>query len=257
MNPRDVAAVVSFTWETPQMSINLIESEHRAQKSLGGTFVSVAVHACVITLAVYASASAGETAVKVPIDPVTVFYPQTSKRPTETGKTATHTNRSKTPRLPSPHRLAYTLPIIADPPLPPFDQSLSAIDDTTTFGTTTNGEGGAPAAGLAGGPGDSGEPLFAAQVEKPTTLRNGNPSPKYPSLLESSRVEGIVLVEFVVDTLGVIDMSTFKVLDATNDLFAESTRASLAKWHFYPAEAGGRKVKQIVQLPLRFVAPRR
>jgi hypothetical protein len=31
----------------------------------------------------------------------------------------------------------------------------------------------------------------------------------------------------------------------------------LPKWRFYPAEAAGRKVKQIVQLPLKFVAPSR
>jgi periplasmic protein TonB len=239
------------------MSISLIESEHRSQKSLGGSIVSIAVHACVITLAVYASASAGEVVVKSTIDAVRVVYPQTPKKSTESGKTATHAPEIKTPRLPSPHRLVFTPPVIADPPLPPVDPSLSTIDDGMMFGTTTNGDSGAPGAGLAGNLGDSGEPLFAAQVEKPATPRNGNPSPKYPSLLESSRVEGVVLVQFVVDTLGVADMSTFKVLEATNDLFAESTRASLAKWRFAPAEAGGRKVKQIVELPLRFVAPRR
>jgi protein TonB len=239
------------------MSISLIESEHRSQKSLGGSFVSIAVHACVITLAVYASASAGEAIVKEPIDAVTVVYPQTPKKLAETGKTATHTKESQTPRLPSPHRLVFSPPRIADPPLPPVDPSLPTIDQNTIFGTATNADSGAPGVGISGDAGDSGEPLFAAQVEKPATPRNGNPSPKYPSLLESSRVQGDVLVQFVVDTLGVADMSTFKVLDATNELFAESTRASLAKWRFFPAEAGGRKVRQIVQLPLRFVAPRR
>jgi len=55
--------LVSFAWETPHMSISLIESEHRSQRSLGGTFVSIALHASLITLAVYATASAGVVSV--------------------------------------------------------------------------------------------------------------------------------------------------------------------------------------------------
>src|SRR5947209_18496166 len=67
--------LVSFTWETPRMPINLIESERRAQKSLRGTFVSVAVHASLITLAVYATANAGQLKVSTPADTVITFYP--------------------------------------------------------------------------------------------------------------------------------------------------------------------------------------
>ena len=55
--------LVSFTWETPRMSINLIESERRSQGSLGGTLVSIALHASLISLAVYATANAGEAKV--------------------------------------------------------------------------------------------------------------------------------------------------------------------------------------------------
>jgi periplasmic protein TonB len=87
--------------------------------------------------------------------------------------------------------------------------------------------------------------------------RDDNPIPNYPSLLESSRIQGTVLVQFVVDTLGRADMQSFKVLQSSNELFVQSLRAALPKWRFYSAEAGGRKVKQIVQLPLKFVAPSR
>ena len=233
------------------MSINLIESEHGTQKSLGGTFVSIAVHACVITLAVYATASAGEIVVRVPIDTVHIVYTSPPKDPGTSHAPVMRAPHEK-PTLPATplRRIVFSTTIPNE--LPDVNTAAPVIDAGTVFGAPTSGDGGAPGTGLSG---DSGEPLFAAQVEKPATARNGNPSPKYPSLLESSRVEGVVLVQFVVDTLGVADMSTFKVLEASNDLFAESTRASLAKWRFYSAEVGGRKVKQIVQLPLRFVAP--
>ena len=61
-------------------------------------------------------------------------------------------------------------------------------------------------------------------------------------------------MQFVVDTLGRVDMSTFRVLDSSNELFVRAFVEMLPKWRFYPAEAGGRKVKQLVQLPLKFVA---
>jgi len=46
------------------------------------------------------------------------------------------------------------------------------------------------------------------------------------------------------------------VLESSNELFVRAFAETLPKWRFYPAEAGGRKVKQMVQLPLKFVARR-
>jgi protein TonB len=239
------------------MSINLIESGHRTQKSVRSTFVSVTVHACIITLAAYASARAGEVIVKVPIDTVTVFYAQQPKAPADPGKAAPHAPEKGAPKFPpAPNKYVFNPSSIRDS-LPPIDSLSSTIGDSTLFDAPTGNNARAPGGGVAGDGGNAGEPLFAAQVEKPAMPRNGNPSPKYPSLLESSRIEGAVLVQFIVDTLGVADMRSFKVLDATNDLFAESTRATLSTWRFFPAEAGGHKVRQIVQLPLKFVAPHR
>ena len=243
------------------MSINLIESEHRTEKSLRSTFVSVAVHACIISLAAYASASAGEVLVTSPIDTVTVIYPRTATRPNDAPSHPIERSASRDPgRVPGLPRSPITLSNDVPISLPPIDSSPFVIDDGhALFGSSTQNDG--PATGPKGECfADCGRIPYAYpadEVEKPAMPRSGNPSPKYPSVLESSRVEGAVLVQFVVDTLGVADMSTFKVLDATNDLFAESTRATLSKWRFYPAEASGRKVRQFVQLPLKFVATRR
>jgi protein TonB len=242
------------------MSISLIESEHRSQKPVRSTFVSVAVHACVITLAVYASASAGEVVIKSPVDSVTVFYPQRPKDPPRApSQPISRTSPQDPERVPALPRSPITLPNEVPSTLPAIESSTTIIDDRGLFGSSSADDGSPVGSKVECFADCGGMPYTrsASEVEKPATPRKGNPSPKYPSLLESSRVEGVVLVQFVVDTLGVADMGTFKVLDATNDLFAESTRASLAKWRFYPAEAGGRKVRQVVQLPLRFVAPRR
>lgn len=93
---------------------------------------------------------------------------------------------------------------------------------------------------------------FEYQVEKQVSPYPGNPAPRYPAMLRSANVEGVVLAQFVVDTSGHADMSTFKVLKSTHDLFTESVRAALPNMRFYPALVGGRPVKQVLQMPFQF-----
>jgi protein TonB len=245
--------LVSFAWETPRMSINLIESERVSHKSIGGTLLSIALHAGVITLAVYTTARAGNPVVTTTPQDTVVFYPPQPEPPGRTHDAPSHPSDPSTPA--PPREPVFMAPIEIPDKLPAIDSSTNTIPDEPLFST---GGGGNDVRGTGSTTdGESGQPLFASQVEKPAVPRDGNPMPTYPSLLESSRVEGRVLVEFVVDTLGNADMNSFRVLESSNELFARSLRATLPKWRFYPAEAGGRKVKQVVQLPLKFVAPRR
>jgi protein TonB len=61
-----------------------------------------------------------------------------------------------------------------------------------------------------------------------------------------------VLAQFVVDTLGRADMSTFHVLKSTDSLFTQAVYAALPRYQFTPAELGGRNVRQLVQMPFQF-----
>jgi protein TonB len=244
---------VSFTWETPRMSINLIESERHAERSLRGTFVSIALHAGLITLAVYATANAGQLSVRTPFDTVSVFYPAQPKEPAHPHEASGHSSHPTSPEL--PRNPGPRAPVDIPDKLPPIDPSTGSIPIENLFPTGASASGKHTAGPLTGS--DFGEPMFASEVDKPVVAREGNSIPVYPSMLESSRVEGSVVVQFVVDTLGRPDMHSLEVLESSNELFVESLRSALPKWRFYPAEAGGRKVNQIVQLPLRFVAPRR
>ena len=94
--------------------------------------------------------------------------------------------------------------------------------------------------------------FFEFQVEKPVTPQPGNQGPRYPDLLRSANVEGEVLVQFVVDTAGHADMTSFKVLKTSHDLFTAAVRGTLPSMQFYAAQVGGRKVKQLVQMPFQF-----
>jgi TonB family protein len=93
---------------------------------------------------------------------------------------------------------------------------------------------------------------FEFQVEQQALPVPGSPSPKYPDLLRRAGVDGTVLAQFVIDTLGRADLSTFKVLKSTHELFTESVRAALPQIKFHAAQVGGRPVKQLVQMPFDF-----
>lgn len=97
--------------------------------------------------------------------------------------------------------------------------------------------------------------FFEFQVEQPVLAAGGNPAPEYPKALEDARVEGEVLVQFVVNPDGRADMRTFKVLKSSNDLFTQAVKGVLPSSRFVPAEVGGRKVRQLVQMPFGFKVP--
>ena len=110
------------------------------------------------------------------------------------------------------------------------------------------------AKGVVGGtPINEGTTFFSFQVEKQVDdgaraiSRRTTPtcSDRRTSKARSSR-------QFVVDTNGRADMSTFKVIKSTHDLFMQAVKNALRDYRFYPAEIGGHKVKQLVQQPFQF-----
>jgi beta-lactamase regulating signal transducer with metallopeptidase domain len=98
------------------------------------------------------------------------------------------------------------------------------------------------------------QPYFEFQVEKPVQLAPGSVNPAYPAELKAASVSGAVLAQFVVDTLGRAEVTTFKVLKSDHQLFTEAVKGALPGLRFSPAEVGGRKVKQLVQQPFTFGA---
>lgn len=90
------------------------------------------------------------------------------------------------------------------------------------------------------------------QVEKEAQPVTYGSAPRYPDSLRTANVEGEVVAQFVVDTTGLVDMSTFKALKETHPLFTAAVRSALPNMRFAPATVGGRKVKQLVQMPFQF-----
>jgi TonB family protein len=103
--------------------------------------------------------------------------------------------------------------------------------------------------------GTTGPTYFEFQVEKPAAVFEQG-SLEYPQVMKKAGVSGDVLAQFVVLENGTADMDTFKVLRSSNELFTASVRNAVPKMKFLPAEIGGKKVRQLVQLPFVFNATR-
>jgi TonB family protein len=77
-------------------------------------------------------------------------------------------------------------------------------------------------------------------------------APSYPESMLRRRIEGSVIVQYVVDTLGHADTLTFRVISATHADFARAVKTTLPRMRFRPAVMANRLVPQLVQQPFAF-----
>jgi len=87
----------------------------------------------------------------------------------------------------------------------------------------------------------------SAVVYDPTSA-----APEYPHHLMAQGIEGFASVRYVVDSTGLVDTITYRVLTATHGDFAVAVRRVLPNMHFRPAMQSGVKVRQLVEQIFRF-----
>ena len=231
---------------------NLIESKAAKQKRAGGFLWSFVIHGVLISAAVYATYSVGNALEKPKAEKVEFVTVKKDEPPPPK-------DEPKPPppdvvmKAPPPKGFqVLTAPIKIPDVLPDIDLSKKVTNEEDFSG---KGVAGGIAKGVVGGtpqPINDNQTYFEFQVEKQVAVQPGNPAPRYPDMLRSSNVEGEVLAQFVVDTTGRADMKEFKVLKSTHDMFTSAVKAVLPNMKFYPAEVGGRKVRQLVQMPFQF-----
>lgn len=94
---------------------------------------------------------------------------------------------------------------------------------------------------------------FAADsVDEVAYILGGDPEIVYPDSLWRAEADGEVTVEFVVDERGRLDWSSLKVVNETHPYFTRSVLEALAPTAWEPARRGGRRVSQLVRLPVKF-----
>jgi TonB family protein len=83
------------------------------------------------------------------------------------------------------------------------------------------------------------------------------PQPRYPEMLRAQRMEGEVVVQFLVDETGRVDVSSMKTLRSPHDLFTSAVRNVLPKFRFEPARSATSKpIAEQVQYTIKFAAPK-
>ncbi|MBM3885308.1 MAG: TonB family protein [Gemmatimonadetes bacterium] len=234
------------------MALRLIETGTRKSKGIGSTFASIVIHALIVVGSVIATKHVGE-AVAETVEAVTEFVVEEEKKEEE-----------PKPEEPPPDVAApplakgfqvLTAPVEIPDVIPEIDLNAKVTNEADFSG---RGVAGGVATGVVGGvvAPNADQAYFDFQVEKPVAPIPGSGAPRYPDILRSAGVEGEVLAQFVVDTLGRVDISSYKVIRTSHELFATSLRAALPAMRFMPAEVGGRKVKQLVQQPFVFALQR-
>jgi protein TonB len=231
---------------------NLIESKPKKQRTVGGLILSGVIHAVLITAAVYGTLQAKESIEKVKQEKVEFVEMKKKDEPPPP---------KDEPKPPPPDVVAappppkgfqvLTAPIKVPDVLPDIDLSKKVTDEADFSG---KGVAGGVAKGVVGGtaPVNTDQPYFEFQVEKQVQTASGSPPPRYPDMLRSANIEGEVLAQFIVDTTGRFEQGSFKVIKSSHDLFTAAVKNALPNMKFYPAEIGGRKVKQLVQQPFTF-----
>jgi hypothetical protein len=74
----------------------------------------------------------------------------------------------------------------------------------------------------------------------------------FPASLFAAHVPGMVIAEFVVDTLGRVEYRTVGIVASTAPLFSDAVRVALHSASYIPASKGGHPVRQLVQQPFEF-----
>lgn len=228
---------------------NLLESKPKKQRSPAGVATSVVLHVALIGAAVYGTLHAAIENEKPKQEEVKFVETPKEPPPPEPEKPPPPPDVVAAPPPPKGFQV-LTAPVKIPDVIPDIDLSKKVTDEADFTG---KGVAGGTSKGVVGGTAPApDQPYFEFQVEKPVVPAGQNPQPNYPDMLRSANVEGEVLAQFVVDTTGRADMGTFKVLKSSNDLFTSAVKNILPRWRFVPAETGGRKVKQLVQLPFTF-----
>jgi len=223
---------------------HLIESSRKTDKkgAFGLGFVSLVGHSLIVLGAVVATLTAGQKSDEQTIDTAMVFLNQEEqKKPEETPP----------PIVDVPQLKGFqTIVAPTDIPtnIPPINLQ-QQFDPKDYTGTGVEG-------GVGTGIVPSSDQVFMESVveERPELLTR--PPLQYPDLLRQAGVQGRVLVQAIIDTLGRAEPASVKVIQSPNPGFDQPAKNLVLKSLFRPARVHGRAVRVLINLPIDFTIKR-
>jgi protein TonB len=232
---------------------NLIESKPVKQRSLGQAILSMVVHVVLVLVAIKATQGAAEAVQKLNERPIEFVV-----------------NAPPPPPPPPPQELPPDAVVSANPPpqgfqtiVPPKDlpTEIPPVDLNQKFDArdfSGRGVAGGVASGIVGGTGPvitdavvAGETYTSDEVDE-QVQRIGGPDPRYPEVMRSIGIEGVVQLRFVVGTNGRVEANSIQVVSSTNKAFEQAAIDVIRQSRFSPAKMRGQPVRQLVQQTVRF-----
>jgi protein TonB len=230
----------------------LLESRAPRARRMRSTTASALVHAALIAGAVALTVPGPVKATSVDVQDLVYVTPAPPQaHPADRrGSPQPHapTGSWLPPTVPLPGFVPEFLPPIENlgPTLPPDD-------------IVIGGHGGDAMSPIgAGGPsvGSDGSAVDEHLVDRAPRLIGRVLEPNYPASLRQAGVQGHVVVQFVVDTLGGAELADLQVVETPHPLFVDAVRSALARYRFSVGESAGRKVRTRVQIPFEFTLTR-
>ncbi len=221
-----------------------------ARKSLPSAFTSLTIHGGIIWLAVAATIKTAEVIEEAQADTTMIFLTQEAEaQPEEPAP------MQEILSIDAPPKGFQTLipPVDIPTEIPPVD--LSERFDPRDF--SGMGVEGGVFSGVVGGTGpvDFTQTFLEAAVdERPERL--SGPYPRYPEMLRQAGIEGIVLLEFVIDTTGHVEAGTLKVLQSTNRAFEGPAKDVISRSLYRPGRVRGQAVRVLVSQQIGFTIQR-
>lgn len=224
----------------------LVESSRQLALTDGwaGRAGSFAVHAAAISVAVALTRHAGQTRPReVQIDTSIIWsvpMPAGQARPAP----------ATAPSLPRPVFQISEVPSLPPPNLPSMAIPSPGTDPVPGLPPGPGTAAPAPPGSAIGAP-----PPDARYVEEPPVLL-AHPPIRYPDLLRQAGIEGAVVVEAVLDTLGRVEAGSLTIVRSDQQLFDGEALAVVALSRYRPARMSGRPVRVRMQVPVRFTIRR-
>lgn len=225
----------------------LIESHAVRQRHTGGSLASILIHSAIITAGVIATARDIVTVAPTPdVQPPLTFVQPMPPRATDRPVQVSSGSLVPVPfiqRLTVPTIPVGIIPIdfgvspthydVGSGPIGP-SRILCELDCSPRILTDT-----------------AGRELWNTRDVMMRLLEEPIP-PRYPESLRRAGIEGDVVVKFVVDTTGRVEMRTIEVMRSTHSAFTDAVRETLARLRFAPGAAGERKVRALAVMPFHF-----
>lgn len=241
----------------------LLASRPRSQAGLIEYLSSSVLHAGLITLSILGTRAVAPLAVDRAVDTTLLFLPRLAEVETEDPPPPAGPDPAQIiiSGNPPPRGFQVIGPVMEIPTgIPPVDLNQKTIDPRDFTG---RGQEGGVGWGVVGGTGSvdslldypTRELLYRAETSDVRFVRAEllvRPRFAFPVMMLDAGIGGRVVVEFVIDTLGLVEARSVRILEQTNPAFGAAAREGVLQARFEPARFGDRPVRQLSRLPVQF-----